>query len=81
MDILSEEEVSYYKKSLISQEGSIKKVRQETHQCCKISTVGRNYPLPFTLLIKVERADVDPSVQLHQAVLTPYQHHLSRQRF
>ena len=25
MDILSEEEVSYYKKSLISQEGSIKK--------------------------------------------------------
>lgn len=33
MDILSEEEVSYYKKSLISQEGSIKKkVRQETHQ-------------------------------------------------
>ncbi len=31
MDILSEEEVSYYKKSLISQEGSIKKVRQETH--------------------------------------------------
>ncbi len=32
MDILSEEEVSYYKKSLISQQGSIKKVRQETHQ-------------------------------------------------
>lgn len=60
MDILSEEEVSYYKKSLISQQGSIKKVRQRRTSCCKISTVGRNYPLPFTLLIKVERADVDP---------------------
>lgn len=31
MDILSEEEVSYYKIAHI-QEGSIKKVRQETHQ-------------------------------------------------
>lgn len=32
MDILSEEEVSYYKKSLISQEGSIKKGAPGTHQ-------------------------------------------------
>ncbi len=56
-------------------------MRQETHQLLQNQHCGANYPLPFTLLIKVERADVDPSVQLHQAVLTPYQHHLSRQRF
>ncbi len=51
-------------------------MRQETHQLLQNSTVGRNYPLPFTLLIKVERAMSIPGVQLHQAVLTPYQHHL-----
>ncbi len=56
-------------------------MRQETHQLLQNQHCGRNYPLPFTLLIKVERADVDPGVQLHQAVLTPYQHHLSRRVF
>lgn len=37
-----------------------KRCARRRTSCCKISTVGRNYPLPFTLLIKVERADVDP---------------------
>ena len=61
MDILSEEEVSYYKKiAHIPGRKHKKRCARRRTSCCKISTVGRNYPLPFTLLIKVERADVDP---------------------
>ena len=61
MDILSEEEVSYYKKSLISQEGSIKKgAPGDAPVVAKSALRGDVYPLPFTLLIKVDRADLDP---------------------
>ncbi|XPE48041.1 hypothetical protein ACNKHO_26350 [Shigella flexneri] len=47
MDILSEEEVKYYKKSLISQEGSIKKGAPGDAPVVAKSALRRRLPLAF----------------------------------